>query len=91
MKYEKDSDTPLKRRSLSLIHENHEPSILSKEAYIEQVLPFIKQSLTIREYDARLVCLKLMDLYIHNLLDWDTSFVPSLVQEVRTTFRNAKY
>jgi hypothetical protein len=82
MKYEKDSDTPLKRRSLSLIQENHEFSLLSKEAYIEQVLPFVQQSLAIREYDARVVCLKLLDLYIQNLVDWDSSFVPTLIQEV---------
>lgn len=72
-----DTDPLLKKKkSLTIIREDSEVFLLSKEVYVEQVLPFIKSSILMRQYDARMLCLRLVERQVdhaHQLINLDTS------------------
>ena len=82
VRYDKEVSGQHLKRSLTIIKEDSESPLLPEAIYHEQVLPFIKKSLSLRQYDARLICLQLLDKYISQLIDWDASCLSLVVDEL---------
>lgn len=82
VQYDKEMSGQTLKRSLTIIKEDSEAPLLPEAIYNEQILPFVKKALSLRQYDARLICLQLLDKYISELCAWDASCLPLVVDEL---------
>ncbi|KAJ3330624.1 Protein-associating with the carboxyl-terminal domain of ezrin [Blyttiomyces sp. JEL0837] len=72
------------RRGLAATRSSDSPPLVPPTTYKQYVLPFIAEMLKVREYDVRLVMLRLIDHYFISLIDDDYLFfqkemIPELI------------